>query len=211
MHLLNKLSSHPNDIIIGVDEVARGTLFGRVYAAAVLFDENYENDGIKDSKKLSRKRRAILRKEIEQDAISYGIGYVENEEIDEINILNAAYKAMYIAINNLIKDIRDKDIVVNRILVDGNRYKIFVYDDYGFIPHTCIEKADNLYLPVAAASILAKEYHDEYINKLCDEEPELEKYGLRNHVGYGTKKHYGALKEFGATKYHRKSFNLHLL
>jgi ribonuclease HII len=215
MVLLYKHPDHPNDIIIGVDEVARGCLFGRVYAGAVLWNEECTDeriDLITDSKKLSRKKRNHLRTFIEENATAFGIGFVDNEDIDEINILNASYKAMHIAINNLINQLKSKKLPINfnRILVDGNRFKTFIHKDKGFIPYTCIIKGDNLYLSIASASILAKEHHDQYINELCDKEPELEKYGLRNHVGYGTNVHYKALKLYGPTKYHRKSFNLHI-
>jgi ribonuclease HII len=215
MVLLYKHPNHPNDLIIGVDEVARGCLFGRVYASAVLWNEECTDERIekiKDSKQLSRKKRNHLRTFIEENATAFGIGFVDSEDIDEINILNASYKAMHVAINNLINQLKSKKLPINfnRILVDGNRFKTFVHKDKGIIPHTCILKGDNLYLSIAAASILAKEHHDQYINELCNKEPELEKYGLKNNQGYGTAVHYKALKEFGSTKYHRKSFNLHI-
>jgi ribonuclease HII len=206
---------HPNDIVIGIDEAAKGCLLGRVYAGAVLWNEECTDeriDRIIDSKKLSRKKRAEMRKFIEDNAIAYGIGFIENEEIDQINILNASIKAMHLAINNLILDLENKNIKINfkRIIVDGNRFQTYIHKKTGFVPHSCVLKGDNIYLQIAAASILAKEHHDEYIKDLCDKNPELDRYGLRNNQSYGTKKHYEALKEFGSTKYHRKSFNLHL-
>jgi ribonuclease HII len=215
MVLLYRHPNHLDDLVIGVDEVARGCLFGRVYAGAVLWNEKFYDKNlelIKDSKKLSRKKRSQLRTFIEDNSTAFGIGYIDNQEIDEINILNASYKAMHIAINNLINNLKSKNLNINfnRILVDGNRFKSFIHKDTGFIPHTCIPKGDNLYLSIASASILAKEYHDQYIKELCDNNPELDKYGLQNNQGYGVAFHYKALKEFGPTKYHRKSFNLHL-
>ncbi len=206
---------HPNDVVLGCDEAGKGTLIGRVYASAVLWDENCidsQIENIKDSKKISRKKRAILREFIETNAIAYGIGYIENEEIDEINILNASIKAMHLAVNNLIDNLEKKNIKINfnRLIVDGNKFQTYIHKKTGFVPHTCVLKGDNIYLPIAAASILSKEYHDEYIRDLCDKNPELDNYGLRNNQGYGTAIHYKALKEFGPTKYHRKSFNLHL-
>ncbi len=209
-------------LLIGTDECARGTLIGRVYAAAVIFSKDYINENIKDSKKISRKKRKILKEIIEKDALAFGIGYVDSEEIDQINILNASLKAMHIAINNLLIKVKGKNLInltedqiknndiPIRILADGNRFNQYICRDYGFIPHTCVIKGDNKYISIAAASILAKEYHDEYIIDLCKNEPDLEKYGLLSHYGYGTKKHYEALQKYGATRHHRLSFNLHL-
>jgi ribonuclease HII len=215
MVLKLKHDDHPNDIVIGIDEVGIGTLFGRVYAGAVLWNDSCIDDrinNIKDSKKLSKKKRAEMKTFIEYNAISFGIGFIDNEEIDEINILNASIKAMHLAINNLIENLEKKNIKINfnRILVDGNKFITYIHKNTGFIPHTCVLKGDNTYLPIAAASILAKEYHDQYIKDLCILNPELNKYCLINNQGYGTVKHYDALKLYGPTKYHRKSFNLHL-
>jgi ribonuclease HII len=129
---------------------------------------------------------------------------------------------MHISVNNLLLSVKEKNLISLteneirnnlipiRILADGNRFNQYICHDYGFIPHTCILKGDSKYLSIAAASIIAKEYHDEYIIDLCKTDSDLEKYGLLTSMGYGTKKHYEALQKYGATKYHRLSFNLHL-
>ena len=153
-----------------------------------------------------------MREFIEKNALAYGIGYIENDIIDQINILNASHKAMHLAIDNLIKKLKSQlsteHIRIDRIIVDGNRFMPYINKTTSFIAHTCIPKGDSLYLPIAAASILAKVYHDEYIVNLCETDPDLIKYGFLQNMSYGVAKHYKALKEHGATKYHRLSFNL---
>ena len=196
----------------GVDEAGRGPLFGRVYAGAVIWDPKFDESllpyPIKDSKKITKKRRKILKDFIIEHAIAYGVGYSDEKEIDEVNILNATFNAMKRAIGNL-------QIKPSLLLIDGCFYDDTPYidlsgrnNDVEDIPHHCFIKGDNTYTSIAAASILAKECHDEYIKDLVYKNPELEKYDLLNNMGYGTKKHMNAIKEYGLTPYHRKSFKL---
>jgi len=184
-----------NDIEVGIDEAGRGPLIGRVYAAAVIWPKDLDNSEIKDSKKISAKKRKILKEWIQENVLDYGIGYAEPEEIDNLNILQATYLAMHRALNNL-------KLKFNSILVDGNRFK-----NYQGIKHQCIIKGDSKFYSIAAASILAKEYHDEYIKELCQNNLELDtNYKLLSNMGYGTKDHINGIKEYGITQYHRKSF-----
>lgn len=215
MVLLKFHPDYPTETSIGIDESSRGCLAGRVYAAAVLWNNDVEDEKlelIKDSKKLSKKKRALMKEFIEENALAFGVGYVENDEIDRINIYHAAFKAMHNAIDNLIENMKKKGKMykVDRLLVDGNKFTPYINKETGFIVHTCVPKGDSLYLPIAAASILAKTYHTEYIEKLCDDNPELNNYGFKTNSSYGTKKHYEALAKYGATKFHRLSFNLHI-
>ena len=154
-----------------------------------------------DSKKLSKKKRNELRKYIEENAIEFAVASVSNYEIDEINILKASHKAMHRCIDKL-------NIEPELLLVDGNLFTNYIKTDGEIIEHVCIIKGDGKYSSIAAASILAKTYHDEYIEGLLDENPELEKYGWRTNMSYGTQKHMDAIKEFGLTEYHRKSFKI---
>ena len=177
----------------GCDEAGRGCLAGSVYAAAVILPDDYQNDLLNDSKQLTEKRRYQLREIIEHDAIAWAVGIVTPEEIDKINILNASILAMHRALDQL-------KVRPEAIIVDGNRFK-----PYNKIPHTTIVKGDGKYLSIAAASILAKTYRDDYMNKLAEEYPQ---YDWRSNKGYPTKKHREAIKQFGITPYHRKSYNL---
>lgn len=191
----------------GVDEAGVGSLISRVYAAAVILLDEYDSETeeseeynlIRDSKKLSKKQRGRVRKFIEGYSVDYSVAYVEVEEIDRINILNARIKAMHKAIDGLKTRPRG-------ILVDGDKFKEYRDPESGnIIESILVEKGDNIYRNIAAASILAKEYRDEYILELHEEYPE---YGWDTNKGYGTEKHYRALRENGVTKYHRKTFNL---
>lgn len=190
----------------GVDEVARGSLFGHVVAAAVILPEEFPDDiylQIKDSKKLSFKKRRFLADYIKKYAIAYAIGCVSAKEIDEINILQASIKAMHIALYDLMKKTK-----FNKIIVDGNYFKPIISDDDDeTIEYECIPKADNIYLSVAAASIIAKDYHDNYILDLLEKEPDLHKYDLKNNMGYATLKHRTAIETHGIHELHRKSFS----
>jgi ribonuclease HII len=195
-----------NDII-GVDEVGRGTLFGNVVASAVILPETFNDDiylQIKDSKKLSFKKRSILADYIKKNAIAYGIGIITPDEIDKINILQASIKAMHLAIYEVMR----KTNKISKIIVDGNHFTpiLPLNEDDEPINYECIPKADSLYLNVAAASIIAKDYHDKEILRLLDEDKDLEKYDLRNNMGYATIKHREAIKKYGIHKLHRKSF-----
>jgi ribonuclease HII len=184
----------------GLDEVARGCMFGRVYTACVIWPENYELDSnfvIKDSKKLSKKKREELYDYIITTAIDWNVTYMEPEAIDSLNILQATQKSMHNNLDNLIID-------VDHILVDGT-----YFNKYRDIDHTCVIQGDDSYYSIAAASILAKVEHDWYIENLCKNEPELnDKYDLLSNMGYGTKKHMEGIKKYGITKYHRKTFGL---
>ena len=177
----------------GTDEAGRGCLAGPVTAAAVILPKSFRNKVINDSKKLLAPDRKKLRKIIEKKAVCYSVQHVFMEEIDEINILNASILAMHKCIDKL--NTRPEFIVV-----DGNRFK-----DYPEIPHECIIKGDGKYLNIAAASILAKTYRDEYMKRIHDEYP---MYNWKQNKGYPTIEHREAIKEYGTTKYHRKSFKL---
>lgn len=189
------LKSHMNPGLIeaGCDEAGRGCLAGSVFAAAVILPEDYVNDGLNDSKQLSAKRRYELRREIESDALAWAVGVVTPEEIDEINILNASILAMHRALDQL-------KVRPEAIIVDGNRFK-----PYRFIPYSTVVKGDGKYLSIAAASILAKTYRDDYMDRLAEEFPQ---YSWTENKGYPTRAHREAIKKYGPTPYHRKSFRL---
>ena len=177
----------------GCDEAGRGCLAGSVYAAAVILPEDYQNDLLTDSKQLSEKKRYQLREIIQRDAVAWAVGIVTPQEIDRINILNASILAMHRALNQL-------EVRPEAVIVDGNRFK-----PYRDLPHTTIVKGDGKYLSIAAASILAKTYRDDYMNQLAEEYPQ---YDWLSNKGYPTKKHREAIKAYGITPYHRKSYNL---
>ena len=177
----------------GCDEAGRGCLAGSVYAAAVILPPDYTNDELNDSKKLSAKRRYALREVIERDAVAWAVGVATAAEIDEINILNASLLAMHRALDKLA-------VRPEFVIVDGNRFK-----PYHDVPHQTIVKGDGKYLSIAAASILAKTYRDDYMDALAEEYPQ---YDWKSNKGYPTTKHRAAIKEFGTTPYHRMSYNL---
>lgn len=189
--LLSKI--HTELLECGTDEAGRGCLAGPVTAAAVILPDDFACEMLNDSKTLSRKRRDLLRPLIEKEALAYYVAHVMMEEIDEINILNASIKAMHLAISGL-------QTVPEHIAVDGNRFKHFAE-----IPHTTVIKGDGKYLHIAAASVLAKTYRDEFMAKIAQEYPE---YGWERNQGYPTRAHREAIKKYGATPYHRKSFKL---
>lgn len=189
------LKSHYYESLIeaGCDEAGRGCLAGSVYAAAVILPADYQNELLNDSKKLTAKKRYALREEIERDAIAWAVGIVTPEEIDKINILNASFLAMHRALDQL-------KVRPEAVIVDGNRFK-----PYHDLPSTTIVKGDGKYLSIAAASILAKTYRDDYMLSLAEEYPQ---YDWQSNMGYPTKKHRQAIREHGITPYHRKSYNL---
>ena len=189
------LESHYSKDMIeaGCDEAGRGCLAGSVYAAAVILPPNYQNADLNDSKKLTDKKRKALREQIERDAVAWAVGVVTPEEIDQINILNASFLAMHRALDQL-------KVRPEAVIVDGNRFK-----PYQDLPYTTIVKGDGKYLAIAAASILAKTYRDDYMDALAEEYPQ---YDWKSNKGYPTKKHRAAIKEFGTTPYHRMSYNL---
>ncbi len=177
----------------GCDEAGRGCLAGPVFAAAVIFPAGYSNENINDSKSLSKKKRKELRSEIEQSALAWAVAKVDHDEIDAINILNASFKAMNLAVNQL-------KIKPDYLLIDGNR---FINKTH--IPHICVVKGDSIYLSIAAASILAKTCRDEYMEKIGKEFPH---YLWHKNKGYPTAEHRRAIAEYGISDYHRKSFTL---
>ncbi len=184
---------HKDLIEAGCDEAGRGCLAGAVFAAAVILPADFRNEMLNDSKKLTEKQRYELRKVVEAEALAWAVGVVEPAEIDAINILNASFLAMHRAVGQL-------KMRPQHLLVDGNRFT-----PYPGIPHTTVVKGDGKYLSIAAASILAKTYRDDYMNRLAAEYPA---YDWKKNKGYPTKKHREAIKTYGTTPYHRMSFNL---
>ncbi len=192
--MLMLLNSYSNlNFECGTDEAGRGCLAGPVTAAALILPEDFLNELLNDSKQLSEKNRDFLRPIIEENALCYSVTHIEPGIIDEINILNASIHAMQECIKKL-------NPIPNYIIVDGNRFKPIAN-----IPHSCIIKGDSKYLSIAAASILAKTYRDEYMNQIHEEFP---MYNWKQNKGYPTKEHREAIKKYGTTKYHRMSFRL---
>ena len=213
---------HNVELEVGCDEAGRGCLAGSVYAAAVIFPKDYQNSELNDSKQLTDRRRHQLRETIERDALAWAVGIVTPEEIDKINILNASILAMHRALDQLT-------VRPEAIIVDGNRFKPYHSIVNGSavdprtpvpphprtpestprtsesIPHTTIVKGDAKYLSIAAASILAKTYRDDYMDQLAQEYPQ---YDWLSNKGYPTKKHRDAIRQYGITPYHRRTFNL---
>ena len=196
---------------VGIDEAGRGPMLGRVYSAAVILpkDDSFEHSLMKDSKRFSSDKK--IRKVadyIKKRAIAWGVGYAEESLIDTINIRQATFIAMHKAIQEVVAQQKDKLL---HLLVDGNDFKPYMYlnskSEFIQLAYTCIEGGDNKYTSIAAASILAKVARDDYIAELCKTDITLnERYGLLKNKGYGTKTHLSGIKEFGITKYHRKSF-----
>ena len=177
----------------GCDEAGRGCLAGAVYAAAVILPQDFHNELLNDSKQLTERQRYALREVIERKAIAWAVGTVSPQEIDKINILNASILAMHRAVDGL-------KVRPEALIIDGNRFK-----PYHNLPHTTVVKGDGKYLSIAAASILAKTYRDDYMNKLHEEYPH---YDWKGNKGYPTKKHREGIRLHGTTPYHRMSFNL---
>ena len=177
----------------GCDEAGRGCLSGAVYAAAVILPSDFENELLNDSKQLTESQRYRLRPIIEREAIAWAVGVVTPEEIDKINILNASFLAMHRAIDQL-------KVRPQHLLIDGNRFK-----KYQDLPHTTVVKGDGKYLSIAAASVLAKTYRDDYMNELATRFPA---YHWQENKGYPTKAHREAIRQCGITPYHRKTFTL---
>ena len=177
----------------GCDEAGRGCLAGSVFAAAVILPPDYQNEQLNDSKQLTERQRYQLRTVIERDALSWAVGIVTPEEIDRINILNASILAMHRALDQL-------QLRPEAVIVDGNRFK-----PYGHLPYTCVVKGDGKYLSIAAASILAKTYRDDYMKQIADEYPQ---YDWKQNKGYPTSRHREAIRLHGITPYHRRTFNL---
>ena len=184
---------HEGVVEAGCDEAGRGCLAGSVYAAAVILPSDYSNPLLNDSKQLSEKSRYRLREQIEHDAIAWAVGIVTAEEIDKMNILRASITAMHRAVDQL--KVRPQELII-----DGNKF--YPYHD---IPYTTIVKGDGKYLSIAAASILAKTYRDDYMRELHKEYPY---YGWDHNAGYPTKEHRQGIAEHGISPYHRKTYNL---
>jgi ribonuclease HII len=197
--IMNKFKNDINEI--GIDEAGRGPLIGRVYAGAVIWEHDKQFDLINDSKKLTPKKRQIALEWIKNNIKYWGVGYADEKEIDKINILNATKLAM----DRAIEDLKSKHNNTNLcyLLIDGtgweNKFKNYKVES--------IVKGDSLYYSIAAASIIAKEYHDAHINELIKIDPTLdEKYSLSSNMGYPTKKHFDGIKKYGCCDYHRKTF-----
>ena len=199
-----KLYESENRLEAGIDEAGRGSLLGRLYVGAVILPNDLEYDvysSIKDSKKLSKKKRLELSEFIRDIAIDYSVEYADNILIDKINVLQATINTMHKTIHNFI-------VEPDYLLIDGNQFEPIINKRMEYIPYTCIPKGDNKYVSIAAASILAKVEHDKHIEHLCNEHPYLIKYDLLNNMGYGTKKHLDAINKFGISEFHRKSFGI---
>ena len=188
------ISASKHQIEAGCDEAGRGCLAGPVFAAAVILPPEFSHPKLNDSKKLNEKTRNELRTIIENNALSYSVQSVSEFEIDRLNILNASFQAMHLALDNL-------SILPEKLLIDGNRFL-----PYKSIPHHCIIKGDGKYASIAAAGILAKTYRDDYMKSLSEKFPE---YGWEKNKGYATLAHRVALLKEGPTKHHRKSFTVH--
>lgn len=182
-----------NILEAGCDEAGRGCLAGPVFAAAVILPKNFTHDLLNDSKQLSESKRYMLREVIEKEALAFSVAQVDNIEIDKINILNASILGMHMAVNDL-------SITPKHLIIDGNRFK-----PYPKITHTCIVKGDTLYFSIAAASVLAKTYRDDFMLQLHKEFPQ---YHWDKNKGYPTIKHREAIKKSGVTPYHRLSYKL---
>tara|TARA_B100000683_G_scaffold257889_1_gene279886 strand:- start:2625 stop:3257 length:633 start_codon:yes stop_codon:yes gene_type:complete len=192
-------------IELGIDEAGRGCLFGPVVVASVIWPDKDPEPllEIKDSKKCSIKKRKELREYIEKNAISYSVQFIDNNEIDKNNILSSTITGMH-----RCADFITEKMKIDTLLIDGNRFQLYFDKKGDNIPHVCVIGGDDKYKSIAAASILAKEYRDEYIINLVKENPDLEKYDIQNNKGYGTKKHLEAIKQYGITKWHRNTFGI---
>ena len=205
----NKLKAYQNAdaIELGIDEAGRGCLFGDLFVAGVILPKNIEEliniekITIKDSKKMSKKKRIISQEFIKKHAIDYIVIQVSSKTIDEKNILCSTLNGMH----DVVKTIKTKP---DKILVDGNKFNDYYDENNQKIDHECIIGGDDSYLSIAAASILAKTAKDEYIEKIVEANPELEKYGLLTNSGYGTKKHIEAINKFGISEWHRKTYSI---
>ena len=199
-----KIYEKKGRIEAGIDEAGRGSLIGRVYVSAVIMPNEIEEDKyleIKDSKKLSKKKREELSEYIKEIALDYSVCYADNNKIDQKNILQATLETMHDTINSL-------NIEPEYLLIDGNKFIPIVNKRLEYIPYSCIKQGDNKYLSIASASILAKVEHDKHIEQICKENDNLNKYDLMNNMGYGTKKHLDAIEKYGITNLHRKTFGI---
>ena len=188
---------------VGIDEAGRGCLFGPVCVAAVIWPHEDPEPclEIKDSKKVSEKKRYLLKDYIEQNAIAWSVQFVSHEEIDQLNILQATMKGMH----RCVDEIRQQ-LEIDTILVDGNSFPMYTDENLDYVNHECIIGGDDIYKSIAAASILAKTHRDNYISKLCKENTKLVSYAIHKNKGYGTKIHMDVLKQYGPVYGHRLSF-----
>ena len=207
--MTNNLKAYQNSNLIelGIDEAGRGCLFGDLFVAGVILPNNIQElidehkVTIKDSKKMSKKKREISREFIKKYALDYYICQISHQTIDEKNILKATLDGMH----EVVRNIKMKP---NKILVDGNRFNTYYDENNNIIEHECVIGGDDSYLSIASASILAKTSKDDYIQNIVENNQELEKYGLLTNSGYGTKKHIEAIKEYGISKWHRKTYSI---
>jgi len=215
--LKHNFDSDTTIIEIGIDEAGRGPMFGRVYAGAAVLpkDDSFDHSQMKDSKKFhSKKKIEQVADYIKENAIAWAVEYEDEQTIDEINILQATQSAMHKGIKNVISQLTDINYDKILLLVDGNYFKPLTIlnkrkTKLETIKYQMIEGGDNKYTSIAAASILAKVERDNYIDKLCEENPELvEHYGIDSNKGYGSKKHMDGIKQYGITKWHRKTFGI---
>lgn len=193
IHPLLQTFLHPHLLEAGCDEAGRGCLAGPVFAAAVILPKDFYHPLLNDSKQLTEKERMALRPVIEQQAVAYAVASLCNKQIDRLNILQASLKSMHLAVKAL-------QVAPQFLLIDGNRFK-----PYKKLPHQCVIKGDAIYAAIAAASVLAKTYRDDFMNALHSKAPQ---YNWQQNKGYGTREHQLALNKFGPSKYHRKSFRL---
>jgi len=194
----------PHIIEAGVDECGRGSLISRVYAGAVIWDPSIESPLIKDSKKIKKETDFNMAYDfIRENAIDFAVAYVEADEIDQINILQASMKAMHLALDKL-------GLRPQHVITDGNHFNHYMdrFNDDEVVPHTTIISGDALYYSVAAASILAKVERDRYMVQLCEENPDLNVYGIAKNKGYASAGHREAIKQWGISQYHRKTFGI---
>lgn len=212
--LATSLEPHENFLEIGVDEVGRGPLFGRVYTAAVILPKDgvFDHSKMKDSKKFHSKTRIQeIAEYIKEHAVAWSVTFEDEKTIDDINILQATQKSMHSCIENVLKSVKTENV---KLLIDGNYFKPYTVrneatNEQEKIRHECVEGGDNKYSCIAAASILAKVARDAYIEDLCSKNPELvEHYSLLSNKGYGAKKHIEGIKEHGITIWHRRTFGI---
>ena len=189
----------------GIDEAGRGCLFGPVSVASVIWnpDENNPDIIIRDSKKMTDKQKNIAYNYIMDNAIAVSHKFIHNDDIDKTNILKETIRGMHLCLDDIINQID-----IDTILVDGNQFDFYIDCNDNCIHHECIIDGDNKYKSIACASVIAKVNRDNYIKELCEENPELNKYDIHNHKGYGTARHLAAIKEYGITKWHRKTFGI---
>lgn len=189
----------------GIDEAGRGCLFGPVSVASVVWlnDDPDPNIVIKDSKKMNSKQKDIAYDHILDYAVAYSHIFLDNDEIDKTNILKTTIRGMHLCLDDITKQLD-----IDTILVDGNQFDYYIDNNDNCIHHECIINGDNKYKSIACASVIAKVKRDNYILELCEEYPELKKYDIHNNKGYGTAKHLAAIKEYGITKWHRKTFGI---